>query len=348
MKPEKLQALAKVLIHEHLDCSLRPGSMLELWQEEAAEFGRLPANFPPELKADHGLRSAEQRSAHYASFLASEASRSLANYVSAIGEHILPLMQSKERLERITRERIEDARADGVVALELRFAPQLHRQGGLELADVMDAVISGLDAAGIPVSLTICCLRHENARMAQELLELALAYKSRVGTFDLAGDEAANPGVLSWYGQAALKAREAGLDCTIHLWETNEPADEDLVRLQEFGLQRLGHGMRGERQQERILEVCPSSNLITGQVPEISQHPIDKLYRRGCRVTVNTDGTLFTGSSLTNEYELLTRHFGWGMSEFAAVNRTALEAASFSRTEKAQLAEVLERAYSLP
>jgi adenosine deaminase len=339
---EKLLAMPKVLLHEHLDCSLRTGSMLEFWHDEN---WRVPDNFPPQVRQMFDAKNFDQAALAYQEFLSQDASLSLANYVAAIVHHVLPLMQTAERITRITRERVEDAVADGVVALELRYAPQLSTQAGLSLNQVMDAIIAGLDGAAIPVRLINCVLRHEKPEMARTLADLSIAYKEHVGAFDLAGDERANPGVLTWWAKEAVRVREHGIDTTVHLWETDEPTDDDLVKLAEFGINRLGHGMRGDRQEDRILEVCPSSNFVTGQIKDLAEHPVDRLFRQGKRVTVNTDGTLFTRSDLTGEYRLLNRIFGWGDAEFFAVNKTAIEASSFSAAVKSQTLTRLSSSY---
>lgn len=334
--------LPKILLHEHLDCSLRPSTMLQFFAEDD---WNVPANFPLSARTYYLEGELEKAAAEYQNFLAREASKSLANYVNAIVLHVLPLMQHKDRLARITRERVDDAVADGVVALELRFAPQLHIRAGLTLEQVMDAVVAGMRDSAVPVKLIICALRHEGEAMAERLADLAIKYKQHVGLFDLAGDEKANPGVLLWWAKQAAKVREYGIEPELHLWETDEPTDDDLVRLAEFGIRRLGHGMRGRRQEARILEVCPSSNCVTGQIRNFSEHPIDSLYREGKRVTVNTDGTLFTRSDLSNEYLLLNRYFNWGKAEFLAVNLTALEVSSFSNEEKSELLAKLKDGY---
>ena len=305
----------------------------------------VPSNFPPEIKQLFVDGLFEKAASDYQDFLVQEASKSLANYVNAIGLHVLPLMQSSARLTQITRDRVEDAVADGIVALEIPFAPQLHTRQGLSLNEVMDAVVAGLANAPIAVKLTICVLRHEDEKLARQLADLAIAYKTHVGMFDLAGDEKANPGVLLWWAKEALRVREHGIEPELHLWETDEPTDDDLVRLAEFGIKRLGHGMRGTRQLDRILEVCPSSNCVTGQVKNIAEHPIDNLLKQGMRVTVNTDGTLFTRSDLTNEYLLLNRYFNWGKTEFLAVNETALQHSSFSSSMKSELLAKLRQNY---
>ncbi|MCC6475356.1 MAG: hypothetical protein IT514_16615, partial [Burkholderiales bacterium] len=240
------------------------------------------------------------------------------------------------------------AAADGVAAFELRFAPQLHTGDGLTLDQVMEAVIAGIKDAPMPVKLIVCSLRHENVlphNPVKELVDLAIKYKEHVGVFDLAADEHAFPGVLPWWAPEAERARAAGIELTIHLWETDEPTDTDIEMLERYGLQRLGHGFRGNRQGDRVLEVCPTSNVVTGQVKSIKDHPSGRLFRQGKKVTVNTDGTLFTRVDLTAEYLKLARAFGWGKKEFYAVNLTALNASSFGAGVKARLRAELAQAY---
>lgn len=335
-------ALPKVLLHEHLDCSLRPLTMLELWSEQNWS---VPSNFPGKIKELFEAGKNAEAAEAYQNFLASEASLSLKNYVEAIVHHVLPLMQTPAQLTRITRERLADAHSDGIVALELRFAPQLHTASGLSLEQVMDAVVAGVQNSPVPVRLIVCVLRHENQAMAARLVDLSLSYREHVGAFDLAGDEHANPGVLLWWAEEALRARAGGLELDIHLWETDEPTDDDLVKLAEFDITRLGHGMRGDRQENRILEVCPSSNLVTGQIKSLAEHPIDRLFRQNKKVTVNTDGTLFTRSDLSGEYALLQQHFGWGKEEFLAVNLTAIDASTFPDARKNEIRSRLMNGY---
>src|SRR5262249_10847605 len=166
-----------------------------------------------------------------------------------------------------------------VVGFELRFAPQLHTMGGLTLDQVMEAVVAGIKDAPMPVKLIICSLRHEGTlkvNPVSELVALAIRYKPYVGVFDLAADEPAFPGVLPWWAPEAERARAAGLELTIHLWETDDPTDRDIEMLEHYNLRRIGHGIRGDRQGDRVLEQCPTSNVVTGQVASIEAHPIDR------------------------------------------------------------------------
>jgi adenosine deaminase len=348
-----LQALPKVLLHEHLDCSLRPATILELWAEQ--DFVNAPKDIPPSaikafmtksshnsLLKDTSLASISQQYQQHLSYCAST---SLASYLQAISTHVLPLMQSRNNLTRIARERIEDAVADGIVAMELRFAPQLHTIDGLSLREVMDAVIAGIIDAPIPVKLAICALRHEQKELFDVLAQLAYEYRDFVSLVDLAGDEKKYPGVLNTWLESFFNLREYGIDLTVHLWETNEPQNDDLIRLDQYQIKRIGHGIRGSRQNGYILEICPTSNVVTGQFASFIDHPVDLLYRQGKNVTINTDGTLFTCTDLSVEYAKLANYFGWSFADFYKVNVTALEASSFSSRTKAQVLSKLNSQY---
>jgi adenosine deaminase len=375
MTKTKLIQLLKILIHEHLDCSVRHFTLLELMDQA----GTFPASMPKEI-LDHWLGSAvdktlapqayeaarqssrEQAAVEYGKWISSFAGQSLKNYVSAIVEHILPVMQTSENLYRITKERIEDAIKDGIIAFELRFAPQLHTMGSpggdgkhtddrhpLSLDEVMEAVIRAVKESPIPIKLCICALRHENDSTARELADLAIKYREFVGVFDLAADEAANPGVLDWWLPEALRVRkEAGILLTCHLWETNEPTDEDLLKLEAHSIARLGHGVRGRRQGSRTLELCPTSNVVTGQYESFAHHPIDQLHKSQMSVTVNTDGLTFCFAvveGLSEEYFNLQETFGWSLNDFYAVNVNAVSASSFDSSTKEDLLRKLRRSY---
>jgi adenosine deaminase len=135
---------------------------------------------------------------------------------------------------------------------------------------------------------------------------------------------------------------------TCHLWETNAPAETDVPRLEQLAIQRLGHGMRGSSQGARTLEVCPTSNVVTGQIGNLSEHPVDGLYRQGHKVTINTDGLTLCFSvpeGLSHEYTNLNNTFGWDKEEFFATNVNAVKASSFDHQTKEDLLEQLREAY---
>ena len=107
----------------------------------------------------------------------------------------------------------------------------------------------------------------------------------------------------------------------------------------------LVEGVRGNLQGDRFLEICATSNVVTGQFASFADHSIDRLYRAGRRVTVNTDGTLFTRTTLSGEYKLLADCFNWGVDDFLAVNLTALEAFAVSENVRRKLKQRLVKGY---
>lgn len=351
----KMRQKPKILIHEHLDCSLRPRTMMEFWDALGFDNAQIP--FPADVvgpwdnaKQASGTRRRQLRAeavGNYQSFLVGFASKSLANYVRAIVDHVLPLMQTEQNLRRITRDRIADAAKDGIIGMELRFAPQLHTFGGLALEQVMDAVISEVDQSPFPVKLIVCALRHEDAEMAKRLADLSIKYREYVGVFDLAADEEANPGVLEWWLPEALRVRDTtggDTSLTIHLTETRKATERDKRLIRENRIGRIGHGIQDEWSEVR--EVCPTSNVVTGQIASFAQHPIDSFLKQGDPVTVNTDGTLFTEVQLSDEYRKLQEAFGWTEADFLNVNLTALQCASFSEADKAAMKAALEAGYA--
>lgn len=379
--PEKMSGLPKLLGHEHFDCSPRHGTLLELWS--ARGFHTVPTElaFPQEvieawssyesaLKASQTAALADcsktlsaSASIHrdkaialYREYLLPFAASSLDNYVKCVLNHILPVMQTRQELTRIFRERLEDAVADGVVGLELRFAPQLHTWQGLSLTDVMDTMVAAMSDSPIHMYLTVCALRHENGDMARKLADLCVQYKEHVGCFDLAANEAGEgqQGVLDWWAVEAVRARDERshsqypLVVKCHLWETNKPTAEDVQKLERYGIGILGHGIHGDQQGNLVLEVNPTSNVVIGQVARFEDHPIDRLYREGKKVTLNTDGLTLTGlSGLTEECLKMNQYFAWGFDEFHTVFTTQLAAMNFAPEVKAELQGKLDAAYLL-
>jgi adenosine deaminase len=416
----QLRALEKGQIHEHIDCSPDPLFMLKRQYERG--FDKVKPKLPSTVvknwrdaqalrtgtKSEQNLELAaelERKAARtYQRWLARFASKSLANYVQAIRDHILPLMQTSTDLYEVTRKRIADAVEDGHIFLELRFAPQLHTMEGLTLDQVMAAVNKAVNQAPIPVRLIVCALRHENDKQfvphnpVHELAALTLKYEE-VGVFDLAADEGAYPGVLDWFMPAAVQVQEGGKLVDCHLWEVNDDTSQDRRRLAALypflsGLERrrlsslmkkvaarcaafsqaktaeqrlalldqidglldqaealihksgrVGHGIRGKSQGTYVLEVCPTSNVVTGQVKSFDQHPIGELLRAGKLVTINTDGTLFTQIDLTKEYDKLQKQHKFTLAEFYVCNRIALAASSFSPAVKASIKAKLAAGY---
>lgn len=344
----------KISWHDHLDCDPRHATILDLADQVGFDkFQSLP--FPQDIIDDviasrGDVEARRAVTARYAAFISGHASASLANYVQAVVHHVLPVMQTHDQLVRVTRERVEDAVRDGIIAAKFRFAPQLHTMQGLTLNEVMEAVIEGLKDSPIPVRLIVCALRHENGRMARRLADLCVRYKTHNGKpmvshFDLAGDEKAFPGVPLWWAKQAKRAKAGGVNPTIHIWETNEPTAQDVRRLKDLGVKVLGHGWRGEEQGRMVCTCCIHSYITTGQITHAREANTDRLYRAGKLVCVDMDGSTFTLADLTDNYVTLHETFGWGDAEFHRCNSVALKYSGFTAAEKRELQKKLDAGY---
>jgi adenosine deaminase len=328
---ELVRRAPKVLLHEHLDGSLRPGTVLELARE--AGYGGLPESEPERLAAW---------------FHAGAARGSLPQYLEGF-RHTIAVLQSNEALERAGYEFVEDMAADGVVYAETRFAPHFHTRAGLSLEAVMRAVLRGLQRGtrdfGVETGLIVCALRNEEPTRSLELAELAVAFRDRgcVG-FDLAGEEAGHP--AKHHLDAFHYVQRMNFSITIHAGESFGP-ESIWQALQYCGAHRIGHGTRliedmaihegqvvklGHLAQyvldHRIpIECCLSSNLHTGAVTGIADHPFKAFQERRFRVTLNTDNRLMSRTTLTDEYMLAVEHFGCTLADLEKLSIDGMKSA---------------------
>jgi adenosine deaminase len=188
-----------------------------------------------------------------------------------------------------------------------------------------------------------------------EVAELAIRHRDHgVVGFDVAGPEKGFPPTR--YLDAFNLIHQANFHLTIHAGEAfGLPSIWEA--LQWCGAQRLGHGVRivddiavgpdGEvaigrlaafvRDMRVPLEMCPTSNVHTGAVASIEQHPIDQLRRLRFRVTVNTDNRLMSGVTLSDEFATLSRVFGFGLDEMQWLTLNAMKSAFNAFDERLRL-----------
>jgi adenosine deaminase len=172
-----------------------------------------------------------------------------------------------------------------------------------------------------------------------------------VVALDIAGDEAAYP--LDPHVPAFAFAQDGGLGVTVHAGEADGPAS---VReaLDKVGTRRIGHGIHSVGDDdlmarlaaERIhLEVCPASNLQTGAVPSLVEHPVVQLRAAGVPVGISTDTRAVTDIRLTQEYERLGDVLDWTLADLGQVNRDALAAAFTTESVRRRVAKLIDGAY---
>jgi adenosine deaminase len=325
---DTLLAAPKVVLHDHLDGGLRPSTVIEL---AAAAGHELPTTDVVELESwfYRGGRDLD-----------------LVRYLDAFN-HTFGVMQTEEALHRVAAECAEDLAADGVVYAEVRFAPELHIEGGLDLDAVVEAVLAGFadGSRGRDIVVrTLLTAMRQNAR-SLEIAELAVRFRrDGVVGFDIAGKEAGYPPTR--HLDAFQLVMRENFHITIHAGEAfGLPSIWEA--LQFCGAERLGHGVRivdditvrsdgtavlGDlanfvRDRRTCLEMCPTSNVHTGAAPSIEEHPIGLLRELGFRVTVNTDNRLMSAVTMTDEFERLAKAFDWTLSDFQWLTVNAMKSA---------------------
>jgi adenosine deaminase len=311
---DSLRSLPKVQLHCHLEGTVLPATLLEL-------AGRAGVDVPPDCYA-------------FASFDA---------FLLAF-QSVCKSLNSAAAFERIAREYVVDAAAQGVRYAELFVSPSVwsYFHPGIDETECMRAIRSGLEHDAVDVSLICDVTRNFGPQKATETVKSVCSWQDygAIG-IGLGGDERRFPAAL--FGESFELARREGLHVVAHAGEVDGAASvRDAVEL--LGAERIGHGIRALEDprvvkllvERRIaLEVCPTSNRRTGACPPDQIHPIAELDAAGVLVTLDADDPAMFGCTLLDEYALIDRTLGrHAVLRFA---RNGIEASFASRARKAAL-----------
>ncbi|HJV70816.1 adenosine deaminase family protein [Ideonella sp.] len=330
---ESLRRLPKVLLHEHLDGGLSPAT---LWRLLHARGLPVPA-------ADEaGLAAWFEARAH---------AGSLVEYLKGFGLTVAA-MAEPAAMEQVAFEAAEQARHQGCVLAEFRMAPLLLESDAVPAEAAVEALLAGLERSALPCGLILCAMREEPAARSERVVQLALRYRDDgVIGFDLAGAELGHP--PGEHGDALALAREHGLPITLHAGEAD--AAERVLEAAALGARRIGHGvhlsdwLRMPGGRERLaevrarglhLEMCPSSNLHTGAVASLAEHPIGALWRAGLSLSYHTDNPLMSCTTMSAEAAILLAQQGLARADLLAM---AVQAAEHSFLPAAVRAQALAR-----
>ncbi len=354
---ETLRNAPKVLLHDHLDGGLRPATIVELARDLG--YTGLPTSDPEDLARWFQASAASGSLPLYSGAEGEEAGRSgtakrsLTTYLRGFA-HTIAVMQTPESVERVAYECGEDLARDGVVYAEVRYAPVFSTQRGMMLEHVVDAVSRGFERAErehrITLRQIVCAMRDRTDSL--EMAELAVAWRERgVVGFDIAGEEAGHPPKV--HLDAFQYCRRENFSITIHAGEAFGPPSI-WQALQYCGAHRIGHGVRlvedmaiadGEvvslgplaaymRDKRIPLELCPSSNVDTGAVASLAEHPIRHFIAQHFRVTVNTDNRLMSGVTLSEEFRRLSATLDLRLADVERLTINAMKSAFVGYDER--------------
>jgi adenosine deaminase len=326
--------IPKIELHCHLDGSLRPGTVLDMGLKLGlfSEF-TVEQDIANLLKVDSTCDS-------------------LATYLEKFNLPI-EILQSEAVLERVSYELYEDAYNDGVRYMEMRFAPHLHTKGGLTIRQVIQSVLRGMNRAtrdyAIFGNVILSHLRHHSESMLYTLLESGREFlRQGVVAVDLCGNEQKH--FSSKFVEAIQFARNIGYRVTIHAGETGF-SDNITEAISLLGASRIGHGvammdhpevMAFVKEQGVLIEACPTSNLHTKAIHDLTKHPIHNFYKNGVAININTDNRTVSDISLSQEYMVINEMFTWVETDFKKVYIMALDASFCDDDTKHKLMKALD------
>jgi adenosine deaminase len=323
---ETIKALPKAEQHIHLVGSTQPETLLWL-----AEQGGLDVPFET-VDEVRGFFS-------YTDF----------DHFIRVYSTVVDCITEETQFERIAYEMLEAGHRCNVRDIEASFSAPDHVLKGLDYGGMLDAINRGLRKGrkdfGVDCRLRIDLVRNYGPDYGMEVLDWIEAEGENIVAIDIGGSEKGYP--PEPYEPVYKRAREMGLRLVAH---AGEAAGLDSVwgAVRGLGVERIGHGTVAAEDPELLrfiagrsvtIEACPVSNVRTGAVASVAQHPIREFIDNGIRVTVNSDDPPMFGTDMNNEYIQLHQQLGFSVPELFQLSLNAVDSAFLPENEKATLRE---------
>ena len=306
-----IRALPKAELHLHLEGTVDPESLAELSRRHDAN----------PLTVAQATRLYEY--ADFNGFLMA---------FKAVTQRLL----TPEDFELITYRMIERLHEEGVAHAEVYVSVGVVHWRHQEFEPLFEGMergrVRGERDFGVSILWIFDAVRHFGVEAAKQVFELAVRHKERnVIGIGIGGDEVRGP--AQEFRDLYRYAADNGLRLTAHAGESAGP--ESIWAALNIGAERLGHILSAIRDPELIeilaqrqipVEICLSSNLRTGCLPKLEQHPVRQLFDSGLLVTLNTDDPAMFHTSLSREYELAQDDFGFTDEHVRELARNSLEA----------------------
>jgi len=322
-----------VELHIHLLGTIRPSTLLEFIDE---------AEIETRYKSERDLAQLFQ----YQNF---------GHFISVYGE-VVSYVTKEKQFERLAFEMLEDLAAHNVRYAEISFSAPDHMRRGLEFNSMLDAMGRGIRRAnrkiGIEADVRIDLVRNYGPESAFEVLDRIRDRLESVVSVDIGGSEQKFP--AKPFTPVYEEARNMGLHLVAHAGEAEGPESIwDAIRF--LGVERIGHAtsaindiklMDHIKEGGIAIESCPVSNVRTGVVASIEEHPIREFYHRGLLVTVSSDDPSFFGTDISHEYIQLHDHLGFSLSDLYSITQNGIRSAFISDSKKNALLDKAEEAFN--
>jgi adenosine deaminase len=339
-----IRSMPKVELHVHLEGSIRPATLLELANRNNVA---LPARTLDELRAFY-------RFTDFSHFI-------------QVYSVIIQCLRTPDDFALIAEEFGATMAEHNIRYAEVTWSPVTHvDRTGVPFMELLAGVNRGRAAAqakyGVDMRWIIDIVRNLHAKGIDGMETAAMAVAGRehgVVALGLGGMETGFPPEL--FTAAFDYARAHGVHSIPHAGESSDAASV-WGALRSLGAERIGHGIRSItdphlvaylRDHQIPLEVCPTSNVCTGVVSSLAAHPIRALYDAGVYITINSDDPPMFNTTLTDEYLLLAREFGFDADAIMqvalnGVRATLLDADAKQRLEQQFLADFARLRAALP
>ncbi|MEL6308192.1 MAG: adenosine deaminase [Chloroflexota bacterium] len=332
-----IRAMPKIELHRHLEGSLRLQTLVDIAADSGIEM--------PEFYDVEALRPFVQ--------MMPDEERSAKHFLSKFIT-LRQFYRSVEIIERITREIVEDAAHDNVKYMELRFTPRaLCNITQVSMDDMVSIVCEAGNAAAkennIMVRYIVSMNRHESVDIGEHTLRASLNHRDKgVVGIDLAGDEGNFTGLE--FRSLFKRAKSVGLGITIHAgeWGGSESVWNAVGNL---GADRVGHGVNVISDPAMLqvivdrniaLEVCPTSNYLSGVVETMEMHPMHDLTGLNVMTTINTDDPLICNVDLTEEIYASMQAMNISLSEIKQYQIRAAQASFLEPDERTELVSTFQ------
>ncbi len=330
MQVNSFKELPKIELHLHLDCCL---------SFDVVKI--IDPNITPDI--------------YKKSFIASSNCSSLSEYISC-AEKAIKLMQTKDNLELIIEDLFKQLKDDNVIYCEIRFAPLLHCEKGLDPEKVMhivcESALLNSKKYNVDYGLILCTLRHYTKEQSMKTIKLVKEFSlNGVVGFDIAADEAGYS--LDNHVDAFNYAKENKLNITAHAGEA-KGSESIWETIENLHATRIGHGVRCTEDSGLVsflaennyhLEICLTSNLKTKTFNNFLEHTLNQINDSSISLSLNTDGRTISNTTLSKEYLIAYKEFNWDLKKLKKTNLEAIKFSFSSEEIKDKLIKIINSSY---
>lgn len=339
MSSEFILALPKTELHLHLEGTVDPLTLSELSRRHPIRL----------TTTNNRYRNIEDSGRVFTE----DEARALYEYKHFTGfmwafKAVTERLRTADDYELVTYRMMQKLHAQNVLHAEVYISAGVVQWRGQEFAPLFEGAERGRQRGerdfGMSLYWIFDAVRHFGVDEARRVVEEAIKLKSHnVVGIGIGGDER-NAGPEQ-FREVYQHAAQHGLRLTVHAGETAGP-ESIWAALHDLKADRIGHGLhaiddpqlvRHLAEKQIPVEVCITSNVMTGCCAALEQHPVRKLFDAGVLVTLNTDDPDMFHTTLVREYQIAQEAFGFSESELRELAKNSFRASFLPEEKKREL-----------